>query len=283
MKKSVIFSAACLYLCACSNEVDFGEQYKKTVYIVNSADLLYTGDHFFGAENNEIVISVYCASSEPITAGITARLMSDARLLDSLNTIRKLSDSKYVDKLLLPESNYRMDNQVVTIKAGEQYGTLHIPFSPVGLNVDQAYTLPLYLISNSAGYDVNPLLRSIVYEINMVNEYSGNFSGSSQESPTAIRGVQPVLKAMSINTVRMPIHNLDDDALYLANNFMLLTIVENGAVHIAPWQNANVTDMGGSVYDPLLQSFELHYQFTNTNSDTFEIVEIISNINAIDN
>ena len=69
---------------ACNNVVDFGEQYKKTVYIVNSGELLYTWEHFFETENDAIVISVYCASSEPITSDLRAILKIEPQALDCL-------------------------------------------------------------------------------------------------------------------------------------------------------------------------------------------------------
>ncbi len=280
MKNSVIFIFMLLVL-SCSNDVDFGEQYKKTVYIVNSNDLLYTGEHFFEAPNDEIVISVYCASSEPITGDLQVRLKIDRHALDSLNTINRLVASSYIDKVMLPDENFNLEGEpYVTIKAGDQYGTLRIPFTFNGLDPDVAYTLPLSIVSNNAGYDINKELGSIVYEVKMMNKYAGDYSGSSQESLTTIYGVQPVLKALSVNTVRMPVHNLPDDAEYLNTNFLLLTVADDGSVSIAPFRFAEVTDLGGSSYDADRQRFELHYQYTNAASQTITVTEIITNINA---
>jgi len=262
---------------ACNNEVDFGEQYKKTVYIVNSTELLYTWEHFFETENDAIVISVYCASSEPITSDVQARLKIEPKAMDSLNTINTLIDPSYINKVMFPAANYQVGSDLdVTIKAGTQYGTVSIPFSFAGLDPDVAYTLPVALISNSAGYNINPALRAIVYEVKMMNRYSGYFTGTSQESLTVIRSVQPVLKALSANTVRMPIHNLSSDWENIDTNFMLLTIAEDGSVTITPWANADVTDLGESFYDADSQTFELHYKFTNTTGTVFTITEIIT-------
>ncbi len=268
-------------LISCSNEVDFGEQYKKTVYIVNSAEMLYTGEHFFEAGNEEIVISVYCASSEPIASDIRARLKVDRQAMDSLNALNILIDQSYVNKVMLPPANYQLDGEpYVTIKARTQYGTLRVPFDFKGLDPDVNYTLPITLVSNNADYDINPELRSIVYEVKMMNQFSGDFTGSSRELPAAIRGVHPTLKALSANTVRMPVHNLSSELKDINTNFMLLTIASDGAVTITPWASANVTDLGGSFYDAARQSFELHYQFTNAAGTTLTITEIITNINA---
>jgi len=265
---------------ACSNEVDFGEQYKKTVYIVNSNEWLYTGHHFFDTTNDEIVVSVYCASTKPITSELRTRFKIDRLALDSLNNLFLSVDPSYISKVMLPPSNYQLDGELyTTIKAGEQYGILRIPFNFADLDPDVAFALPVTLVSNSADYDINYSLRSIVYEIRMENKYSGDYAGSSQESPTVIRGVQPVLRALSSNTVRMPIHNLSSDRLNINTNFMILTIDSDGSVAISPWASANVTDLGDSFYDATTQTFELNYSFTNIAGNTFTISQIITNIN----
>ncbi|MDR2040331.1 MAG: DUF1735 domain-containing protein [Bacteroidales bacterium] len=282
LEKIFTGSTMIVFLCfltvmSCSDDTDFGEQYKKTIYIVNSNSLLYTGEHYFEKENDEIVISVYCASSEPIGSDLKVRLKVHRDALDSLNTISELADPSYISKLMLPKANYQMEGELyTTIKAGRQYGTLNIPFDFTGLDPDYDYALPISLVSNSADYDINPDVKSIVYEIKMINEYSGSFAGSSSEETTSrISSVQPALKAMSVNTVRMPIHNLDDDIQLLDTNFMLLTIAEDGSVTISPWANALVTDLGESTYDFVRQRYELNYEYNG-----IPISEIITNIDA---
>jgi len=274
---AVVCACILSVMLSCSNEVDFGEQYQKTLYIVNSTDLLFTGEHYFETRNDAIVISVYCASSKPITSDLQARLVINRPAMDSLNTLQTMIDPSYVHKQMLSPSYYEVNGELyVTIKAGSQYGTLSIPFNFGDLDPDIAYTLPVSLVSNNADYEINQELRSIVYEIKMMNQYAGNFAGSSQESLTEIRGVQPVLKALSANTVRLPIHNLSTNNLNA--NFMVLTIAGNGSVTISPWADAQVTDLGDSFYDAESQTFELNYEFTNAAGVTFTISEIITRI-----
>lgn len=279
--KALVFLCLIFVLASCSNDVDFGEQYKKTVYIVNSNDLLYIGEHSFETQNDEISISVYCASTEPIKKDLTVRLKIDRQVLDSLNRLRTLADPNYTSRIMLPESHYQIDGeQYLTIKAGNQYGTLKIPFNPDGLDPTLPYALPVSVISNNADYDINDKLQSIVYEIEMTNNYSGSYNGSSQTSPTSIVGIQPVLKALSKNTIRMPIHDLSDDDENLLTNFMVLTIASDNTVTITPWGIADVSDLGGSFYDPEAQRFELHYQFTDASAKTKKVTSIIRNIDA---
>lgn len=268
-------------LASCSNEVNFGEQYKKIVYIVNSNHLLYVGEHSFETTNDAIAISVYCSSTVPITKDLEVRVKVNRHALDSLNALQLVADADYIERVMLPEDNYQLNGeQYVTIKAGEQYGVLYIPFDFSGLDPNIPYTLPLSLVSNNADYDISPKLKSIVYQIEMINKYAGEYNGSSQTSPTAIVGIQPTLKALSINTVRMSIHNLSDDESNLFTNFMVLTIAGDNSVSISPWGVANVTDLGGSKYDPVTKTFELHYEYTDASAKRQIITSIIRNLNA---
>jgi hypothetical protein len=275
--KLLSISLCWMLLASCSNEVNFGEQYMKTVYIVNATD--YTGDHSYAARNDEILISVYCASSEPIKKDLKARLMIDPYILESLNDLNELSDSKYVRRKMLPQANYRMPAEpVVTIKAGEQYGTLSIPFDFNGLDPDEFYALPVYLSANSEGYEMTEKLRMMLYQVNMVNDYSGSFNGSSTEMPEneeqrmIVKTVQPTLKALSINTVRMSIHDAEATD---ADRMMLLTIASDGSVGITPWKNSEVSDLGGSHYNSVTMQYELNYRYSGK-----VISEIITNILA---
>jgi hypothetical protein len=266
-----------LAVSSCNSDVDFGEQYRKTVYILNGRNLLYTGEHFYG-EENRMEFSIYCASSEPIKEDLTVRVGIDTHALDSLNEKSLLEDVNHVNKVMLPAAHYSFSGeQSVVIKAGEQYGVLAIPIETDGLDSDIPYVLPLSIISNSAGYDINPESQSIVYEIKLVNKYSGDFSGTSAESPTQIRPVQVAVKAISTDKVRLPIHNLSSGNL--DTDFMLLTVGDGGTVRIEPWGKSSVVDLGGSYYDEVQQLFELHYRFTDGDK-VYSITEKITNILA---
>lgn len=272
-----------LLFASCSeSKVDFGEQYKKTLYIVNSRGMLYTGEHAFGAENNTMDFSVYCASSKPIDGAVKVTLKLDSYALDSLNKKNALGNPLYVDIMLLPETNYQLEDPTVVIGKHEQYGVLKVKFNMDGLNPDLRYALPFSIVSNDADFEVNPELRTMVYEVKSINGYSGDYSGNSTELPNTIRAAQPKLQALSSNTVRMPIHTLSSEAVKdLDTNFMVLTIAEDSTtVSIKPWANAKVTDLGDSSYDKKRQSFVLNYSFMNSDGKILNIKEKITNLNA---
>ncbi|MDP4205407.1 MAG: DUF1735 domain-containing protein [Bacteroidota bacterium] len=281
--KSSLFGLMMILITACSSDsyVDFGEQYQKVVYLVNSRDMLYTEEYMYGKEDNSMSFSAYCGGTEAIKNDLIVKLRRAPEALDSLNHIESLGNPLYVDKVLLPKSNYTFTDSTITIKAGKTYGVLKVPFVTTGLDPDKQYVLPLKIVSNSEGYDINKELNTLIYEVKMINGFSGDYSGSSTELPKTIRSVQPVLKAMSKNTVRMPIHTLSDEVTNLDTNFMLLTIADDSTtVTITPWGNAKVIDLGGSTYDKVKQSFELHYSFTNGGGTVYTITEKIVNLDA---
>ena len=152
-------------LVACNPEVNFGEQYKKSIYIVNGNNILYEKEYNFKDEDKTINISVYCGGTLPTPNDIEVKLELDPLLLDSFNIISLKSDPKYVNKTMIPQSNYNLNNPTITIKAGNEYGVLKIPFVLDGLHVDSSYVLPMKIVSNNLNYEVNPKLNKIIFGI----------------------------------------------------------------------------------------------------------------------
>lgn len=282
MKKylKICCSIMAFYMISCNGSyTDFGEQYKKILYIVNSDDLLYENEHFYYNEKDSITISVYCSGSESIDKDVSVTLELTTQVLDSFNEIKKMVNPDFTKKVLLPESHYRFSNKKAVIRKGKQYGTLKIPFSMNGLEVDSSYVLPLKLTSNDQGYEMNPKLNTIIYEIKMMNGFSGEYSGSSTVLPNTVHSVQPVLKAISSNSVRMPIHNLIDEKEFLDTNYMVLTIADDSTqVSISPWKNAQIRDFGESTHDKTNKSFELNYAYIDQNGKELIIKEKIRDL-----
>lgn len=279
--KNIIAVFLLLFVSCSESLVDFGEQYKKTLYIVNSKDMLYIGKQSYGIKDNTMDFSVYCSSTKPIKSDLSVTLKIDPKALDSLNKKSALGNPLYVDIQMLPEANYKAGDLKITIKKNEQYGVLKIGLDMEGLNPDIAYALPLSIVSNSDDLDVNPEMNTIVYQVQAVNGFSGSFTGSSIELPGTIRSVSPILSALSANTVRMPIHTLPAEKEFFNTNYMVLTIAgDSTSVSIKPWANAIVTDLGNSTYDKKRQHFTLNYSFTDNEGKVFTIKEKIVNIDA---
>jgi len=267
---AILLVATAIWTASCDKDpiAMYGEQYKKTLYIVHANGIEHSREHAFENENDTITLSVYCASSEPISGDVTATLEKDPKILDSVNYLNGLGNANYVAKLMLEPERYSFERGTVTIRAGRQFGLLKIPVRLAGIDLDKEYILPVTLQSNDAGYDINPQLRSIAYQPVMVNRFSGMYTGTSKVSTeNAPRSISPRLQAMAKNQIRLPIHNLPDDSDLLSTNFMLLTVQADGrSVSIAPFRDAQVSDEGGSTYDPELKQFTLNYSYTDGNA-----------------
>ena len=260
----------------------YGEQYKKTLYIVHADQLTHIKNHFYENTDDTVYISVYCGSSEPITEDVEATLRFDGQALDSVNRLISLENANDVPKQLLPTHLYTFSESVVKIKAGEQFGLLKIPVQLADIDPDIEYTIPVSLVSNNAGFDINPRLRSIVYQPNMVNNYSGVYSGSSKEADeTSPQPITPTLTALSKDRLRLPIHNLDDDMDLLATNYMVLTIAEDReTVSISAFRDASIVE-GTGHYDEGSKTFELTYSYL-VNGELKTVDAQITNVQLIE-
>lgn len=261
--------------------VDYGEQYKKTLYIVNSKDFFYTKDHNYSVNEDTLIVSVYCASSQAIKEDVEVKLAFNFNKFDSVNNTRAEHDKQYELRSLLPESNYMKPDMSVVIKAGQQYGLLKVPLKLLELSPEERYVLPFSIISNNAGYEVNEKLNSLFYELHMVNSYSGLYYGTSKKDQNASNTISVDLKALSNNEIRMPIHNLPSAKEDLATNYMRLVIVDSDdpevkLVKIYPWADAAVIDSGNSTFNVKEQRFNLYYSY-EVDGERYNVVAEIAN------
>lgn len=287
MKKNsiafLLFYILLLFLFSCNPQVDFGEQYKKTVYIVNSNNIIHEQDLFLGKEDNQLALSVYCAGSENIKEELKVTLDIDKEALEAYNERMMIETLQYRKIDLLPETHFSFENPTVTIKASEQYGMLKLPVSAEGLDPDKRYAVPVRITSNSAGYDINEERDFIVLEAILQNGFSGEYSGvfhllTLEKKYT----VQRSLKAISANSVRMPISPVSDEEESFETDYMLLTIdSDSTTVHISPWKNAPITDLGGNSYDKEKKSFDLHYSCITDEGMEITVHETIQNNTVI--
>lgn len=290
MKKNInaifLVSILSFFFLSCNPQVDFGEQYKKKVYIVNSNNIVHGQELFLGQENHQFTLSVYCSGSENIKEDLKITFDIDKEALDTYNERMMIESLKYKKIDFLPQDRFSFDNPTVTIKTNEQYGLLKLPIAVEGLDPDKRYAVPVRIISNSAGYEINKERDFIILEAILQNGFSGEYSGFSENLLSGKKyAISPALKAMSPYSVRMPIHNLpyEEDEL-MKTNFMLLTIdSDSSSVHISPWENARITDLGGSKYDKKEKSFDLHYSFISSDGTELRINEKIKNNAIIEN
>lgn len=284
MKKIFLGGLFLLFLVSCSNHVDFGEQYKKVVYIVKSDNKVYVRQHKISAEEQEGGISLYCGGSDVLKEDVTVTLVSDEEAMRVYNSKNFDETNQYKKLILLPEEYYTIPSYSVTIKAGTEYTKMPINLVTKNINPDSCYVIPLS-IGEISQYEVNEKLKTIFYQIELINDYSGNCVGTLKNikgEDTTFTAKDKVLKAIDEQQIRTSIYNLNAEYEFLGTNFMVLTVGVDNKVTIAPWKDAEIEDLGNSLYIPERKTFILHYKCKDASGNVLTIEEDLVNSEAMD-
>lgn len=276
MKKLILFGLVAFVLAsACSNHVDFGEQYKKVVYIVKSNNKVYTREHKIASEVQEGDISIYCGGSDELKSDVTVTLVPDVEAMEAYNAKNYDESEAYKQLVVLPEEYYEIPTYTVTVKAGTEYTKVPIRLKTERLDPDVYYAIPLS-IARISQYELNEDLKTIFYQVSLINDYSGDYVGTLKNikgQDTTYTAKDKKLKAMAERQVRTSIYNLEDEHSDLETNFMLLTVGADNHVSISPWKDAEIEDLGNSMYLPEKKTFILHYKCKNASGKEVVIEE----------
>lgn len=266
---------------ACSNHVDFGEQYKKIVYIVNSNDQVFIHQHRISDTIQPMFVSLYCSGTLAPEEDIPVVLELDSFAMVTYNKRYFDESTAYKHLVMLPAAFYEISSWSTSIQAGEVYGKFPINLKTRSWDPDSVYVLPLSIQSVPDAYEINSKLRTIFYQIELINDYSGDFNGLcmyEKNEKEMIISKDKKLKAIDINQVRLSIYNLSDEHEDREEHFMVLTVLPDRQVKITPWKNAVIKDLGGSFYDPVKKTFTLYYECLDASGNTMKIKETLTNI-----
>ena len=298
MKWNNLYLIGLLCFCgACSNEVDFGEQYKKQVYIVNAnlnggiidASLMME-------EQSQGSISIYCASSEFPDEDIVVHYAIDTAALNAYN-LKEFESATDRYMTAIPENLITFGSETVTIKRGEAYAVLPFTINTAALNPSENNTLPITL-TDASGYEINPELQTCFYRLSLDNPYSGEYSSQVRilsalgdgsyyplfENPTLVTktlvaaGVTAVKAARSTTTNVQegdnPNYftidwNQEDNSLTLTSPLEGFQMIEN--LPLAPAYGEPTVDTKVNYYNPETEEFVVCYKF----ADLAPIYEIL--------
>lgn len=289
MKWTNLYIGALLCLCgACSNEVDFGEQYKKQVYIVNAnlnAGIIDAS--LMMEEQAKGSITVYCASSEFPNEDIVVHYAIDTAALNAYN----LKEYEYATELYMtaiPAELVTFETETVTIKQGEPYAVLPFTINTAALDPSANNALPITL-TNASGYEINPELQTCYYRLELDNPYSGEYSAkvdilgaiSSTGSyyPMFENAVTKTLLAAGMSALKVPQAtqvavqegenpnyftidwNQEDNSLTLTSPVEGFKMIET--LSLAPEYGAEAEEIKVNCYNPETEEFVICYQFPN--------------------
>lgn len=275
---SLLLSIICICCCsACSNSVDFGEQYKKVVYIVNSNNKEITTTHMI-EEQSRGNIAVYCAGSEFPNHDVKVHFKIDKEAMEDYNQ-KEYGEATSRYMTCIPENAVTFDSDEIVIKSGEPTGLLYFTINTTLLDPSVNNTLPL-TITDASGYEINPDLQTIFYKIQLQTEYSGAYSSQIQYmfggEPTATYQLSKELVAAGATKLKIPggvnvTVKEGNDANYFIldwdqeTNQVTLTSNVSGFSQLgsiwSPNDEGEYVEIKTNYYNPETKEFILYYTF----------------------
>lgn len=268
-------------LTSCSNKVDFGEQYKKIVYIVNSKETVYYSQHDV-VKASKGNISIYVTGSELPAQDIKVSYKIDTEALEKYNKT-EYGDRTELYFSLLPENLYSFQTPEITIPKGEPYGCLEFTINTQELLHNKIYILPI-TIDSAEGAEISENLHTILYVIQIQNEYAGNYISSCSVNGIGKGDFNKKVTAVSSRKIMLPLANLSNtstsNTLDFNKDYYLITINEDNTLILEPYLQSIIYQKTEkrSYYDPENRIFHLYYDIEDKYENRVSIEETLKAI-----
>lgn len=285
---------AVLILCfcnACSTDVDFGEQYKKQIYIVKGNDRL-TETTLPMADRTEAFVTFYCSGSEMSDKDVVVQYKIDKEALTAYNET-EYGDNLARQMVCVPEEMVTFEEPAVTIKAGQEYAVLHFSINTSGLDPALNYAVPITITEVSA-YEINQNVKTLFYKIKLKTQYSGLYNSQVVcydvfKRLESTKYAQKTATAIAKNQMKVPV--LDQKEVAEGSlDYVIVTLNEDNSVTLStestfvkPVYEIEINDeiIKVNYYDPAKKQFVLCYLYNST-SDFFEGKYIIETMDYIE-
>lgn len=283
------FAGILFFLCnACSTEVDFGEQYKKQIYIVNGNNR-YVETEFAMDEEVEGFVTFYCSGTEGSSRNIEVRYKTDPEALQKFNAT-EYGDNPAKSLVCLPEEVLTFHEPVVTIPAGKEYAALKFTIRTAELDPGLNYAIPI-TITDVSDYEINQELKTLFYKVKLKTAYTGIYNsvvkiynGFDYETT---KYVQKRVTAASKTSIKVPfMNNKETEAgsndyitvqLDEATNQLTLSSEVEGFGNVSSFMifdNGWVT-LDINYYNPETKEFVLGYKYQESGKSLKMIYEVI--------
>lgn len=265
MKRISLILAAILFLFAsCSNDVDYGEQYKKELYIVGSNQNLMYAYHEIGKASPGH-ISVYCTGSELPGEDIHVSYLLDKERLDKFNKNEYGDDVENYFQMI-PEDKITFEQKELMVKKGKEYGLLNFTINTQDLDLTKLYIVPITL-TNASGYGISETQGSILYVISITNQYQGVYKSTylqENSDGTGTSGtVVKELRAMTSTLLMVPLakYSNKNENLDFSTQYYLLNLNADHTLTIKPYLQSVVEQDPDkeSYYDEESGEFHIFY------------------------
>ena len=283
------FAGILFFLCnACSTEVDFGEQYKKQIYIVNGNNR-YVETEFAMDEEVEGFVTFYCSGTEGSSRNIEVRYKTDPEALQKFNAT-EYGDNPAKSLVCLPEEVLTFHEPVVTIPAGKEYAALKFTIRTAELDPGLNYAIPI-TITYVSDYEIIQELKTLFYKVKLMTAYTGMYNsvvkiynGFDYETT---KYVQKRVTAASKTSIKVPFMNNKETEtgsndyitvqLDEATNQLTLSSEVEGFGNVSSFMifdNGWVT-LDINYYNPETKEFILGYKYQESGKSLKMIYEVI--------
>lgn len=270
-------------LTSCSNEVNFGEQYKKVVYIVNSKEPLFYAEHNV-TSTSKGKISVYITGSELPGKDIRISYKVDAQALEEYNK-KEYDDRTSLYFSLIPENLCSFQTPDITIKKGEPYGLLEFTLNTQALLANKVYILPI-TIYDAQDAEISENLHTILYVIQIQNEYAGDYMSTYRINGVGQGDIKKKATAISSKKILMPLakdnkdNTSSNDVPDANNGYYQITVNEDNSATLEPYLQSIIHQdkEKHSYYDPDERIFYIYYNIEDKYGDYLPVEEILKAI-----
>jgi len=226
------------------DEIFEREQYKNVVALLSEDGFnIFSEELDISEDGVDGYIVASCGGSLATTSPIDINMVEDESLITKYNVSSYDTDAERY-AIYLDHSRFSIENQTITIPAGERTGRMKMKIRTAGLSPDSIYFIPFRVNSYSA-YEMNLNKSTVMYRIYLKNYYASTKSGSTSYSHRGIRGgtntmLEKPVFPVADNEVRIfaGIKQFDANET-LINKWALRVVVgEDNNVTILPWNNS---------------------------------------------
>ena len=280
-KINLIFTVVLFLFVSCSNDVDYGEQYRKEFYIVGSSQTLQYAFHEIDKASPGH-ISVYCTGSELLSKDAVVNYKVDKEYLDRFNRNEYGKEEENYFQVV-PEDKINFEQKQIIVEKGKEYGLLNFTINTEGLDFNKVYIVPLTL-TDAPGYDISETQSRILYVVGIVNQYQGIYRSTySQENPdgsgtsgTAVK----ITRALTSTQLLVPLSNYSnkDGDLDFSTQYYLINLNPDNTLTIKPYLQAVVEQNPDeqSYYDPEKKEFHIFYWMKDNYDENIYFEEVLA-------
>lgn len=243
--KPLLSAVLVLTLFSCNRDEIFErEQYKNVVALLSDDGFnIFAEELAFSEDGVDGYIAASCGGALPTTVPIDIEMVEDESLINKYNISNYDTDAERYAHYL-DHSRYTVENQTLTIPAGERAGRMKIKIRTAGLSPDSVYLIPFKAASFSA-YELNLNKSTVLYRLYLKNYYASTKSGNTLYTHRGVRaGTNTMLQKQVFPVADNEVRIFAGIKPFQANESLInkwsirIVVAEDNSVTILPWNTS---------------------------------------------